>query len=57
MIGIFSRERCELLAQALAALGSSRAMVVHGAGNLDEFAPAGATFVAELTDGRCAATS
>ncbi len=50
--GIFSRERCELLAQAHAALGSSRAMVVHGAGNLDEFAPAGATFVAELTDGK-----
>ena len=50
--GIFSRERCELLAQAHAALGSSRAMVVHGAGNLDEFAPAGATFVAELSDGR-----
>jgi len=50
--GIFSRERCELLAQAHAALGSSRAMVVHGAGGLDEFAPAGATFVAELTDGK-----
>jgi len=50
--GIFSRERCELLAQAHAALGSSRAMVVHGAGNLDEFAPAGATFVAELSEGR-----
>jgi anthranilate phosphoribosyltransferase len=50
--GIFSRERCELLAQAHAALGSSRAMVVHGAGGLDEFAPAGTTFVAELTDGK-----
>jgi anthranilate phosphoribosyltransferase len=50
--GIFSRERCELLAQAHAALGSSRAMVVHGAGGLDEFAPTGATFVAELTDGQ-----
>jgi anthranilate phosphoribosyltransferase len=50
--GIFSRERCELLAQAHAALGSSRAMVVHGAGGLDEFAPAGATFVAELSDGK-----
>ena len=50
--GIFSRERCELLAQAHAALGSQRAMVVHGAGGLDEFAPAGATFVAELSDGK-----
>jgi anthranilate phosphoribosyltransferase len=50
--GIFSRERCELLAQAHAALGSERALVVHGAGGLDEFAPAGTTFVAELADGR-----
>ncbi|HLK93319.1 MAG TPA: anthranilate phosphoribosyltransferase [Polyangia bacterium] len=49
--GIFSRERCELLAQAHGALGSKRAMVVHGAGGLDEFAPAGATFVAELGAG------
>ncbi|HXJ20403.1 MAG TPA: anthranilate phosphoribosyltransferase [Polyangia bacterium] len=50
--GIFSREHCELLAQAHAALGSQRAMVVHGAGGLDEFAPAGATFVAELSGGK-----
>jgi anthranilate phosphoribosyltransferase len=49
--GIFSRERCELLARAHGALGSQRALVVHGAGGLDEFAPAGATFVAELADG------
>ena len=40
--GIFSRERCEILAEAHGALGSKRAMVVHGAGGLDEFAPAGA---------------
>ena len=46
--GIFSRERAELLAQAHAALGSRRAMVVHGTGGLDEFAPAGSTFVAQL---------
>ena len=49
--GVFARERCELLAQAHGALGSRRALVVHGAGGLDEFAPAGATFVAELDDG------
>jgi anthranilate phosphoribosyltransferase len=49
--GIFSRERCEILAQAHGALGSNRAMVVHGAGGLDEFAPAGSTFVAELANG------
>jgi anthranilate phosphoribosyltransferase len=49
--GIFARERCEILAQAHGALGSKRAMVVHGAGGLDEFAPSGSTFVAELGDG------
>ena len=46
--GIFARDRCELLAKAHGALGSRRALVIHGAGGLDEFAPAGATFVAEL---------
>ena len=51
MNGIFSRERCEPLARAHAALGSERALVVHGAGQLDEIAPAGTTHVAELRDG------
>ena len=50
--GVFARERVELLARAHGALGSQRALVVHGAGGLDEFAPAGATFVAELADGK-----
>ena len=50
--GVFARERVELLARAHDALGSQRALVVHGAGGLDEFAPAGATFVAELADGK-----
>ncbi|HVZ86228.1 MAG TPA: anthranilate phosphoribosyltransferase [Polyangia bacterium] len=49
--GIFSRERCSALAEAHGALGSRRAMVIHGAGGLDEFAPAGATHVAELAGG------
>jgi anthranilate phosphoribosyltransferase len=49
--GVFASERCELLARAHGQLGSERAMVVHGAGGLDEFAPAGATQVAELADG------
>jgi anthranilate phosphoribosyltransferase len=50
--GIFAKDRCELLARAHGALGARRALVIHGAGGLDEFAPAGATFVAELTDGK-----
>jgi anthranilate phosphoribosyltransferase len=50
--GVFARERCEFLAKAHGQMGSLRAMVVHGDGDLDEFAPAGATFVAELADGQ-----
>ncbi len=50
--GIFAKDRCELLARAHGVLGARRALVIHGAGGLDEFAPAGATFVAELTDGK-----
>ncbi|MES1205174.1 MAG: anthranilate phosphoribosyltransferase [Pseudomonadota bacterium] len=49
--GVFSRDRCELLARAHQALGAERVMVVNGAGGLDEFAPSGATLVAELRDG------
>jgi anthranilate phosphoribosyltransferase len=49
--GVFARERCEALAHAHQRLGTQRAWVVHGAGNLDEVAPRGATFVAELREG------
>jgi anthranilate phosphoribosyltransferase len=50
--GVFAGERCEFLARAHGQLGSERAMVLHGAGGLDEMAPAGATQVAELSDGQ-----
>jgi anthranilate phosphoribosyltransferase len=46
--GVFARERCEFLARAHAQMGAVRAMVVYGAGGLDEFAPEGATWVSEL---------
>jgi anthranilate phosphoribosyltransferase len=49
--GVFAAERCEFLAEAHGLLGSERALVVHGAGGLDEFAPAGETHVAELAGG------
>jgi anthranilate phosphoribosyltransferase len=49
--GVFARERCEFLACAHGQLGSRRAMVVYGNGGLDEFAPTGPTFVAELDQG------
>jgi anthranilate phosphoribosyltransferase len=49
--GVFGRDRCELLARAHGVLGSPRALVIHGAPGLDEFAPTGTTHVAELKDG------
>jgi len=49
--GVFAQDRCAFLARAHKALGSRRALVVHGQGGLDEIAPAGPTHVAELTEG------
>jgi anthranilate phosphoribosyltransferase len=49
--GVFAKDRCELLARAHGVLGSPRALVIHGAPGLDEFAPTGTTHVAELKDG------
>jgi anthranilate phosphoribosyltransferase len=49
--GVFAKDRCELLARAHGVLGSDRALVIHGASGLDEFAPTGQTHVAELRDG------
>jgi anthranilate phosphoribosyltransferase len=49
--GVFTAERCEFLARAHGQLGSTRALVVHGAGGLDELAPRGPTRVAELAEG------
>jgi anthranilate phosphoribosyltransferase len=49
--GVFGRDRIELLARAHGVLGSHRALVVHGSPGLDEFAPTGTTYLAELKDG------
>jgi anthranilate phosphoribosyltransferase len=50
--GVFAPDRCDFLARAHGQMGSVRAMVVHGASGLDEFAPAGKTQVAELDQGK-----
>ncbi len=50
--GVYAADRCEFLARAHAQLGSLRALVVHGAGGLDELSPRGLTHVAELSNGQ-----
>ena len=52
MVGVFSRQWVEPLANVLKNLGSERAFVVHGSDGLDEITTSGATAVASLEDGK-----
>ncbi len=52
LIGVFHRQWIEPMAKVLAQLGSERAWVVHGSDGLDEITTTGATYVAELRDGK-----
>ncbi|MCC6243075.1 MAG: anthranilate phosphoribosyltransferase [Gemmatimonadaceae bacterium] len=51
VVGVAEPARLPLLADALAALGTRRALVVHGAPGLDEISPLGETQVLEVEDG------
>ena len=51
VVGVYDRTWCHHVAAALGALGLRRAAAVHGAGNLDEIAVHGETFVALWDDG------
>jgi anthranilate phosphoribosyltransferase len=51
MVGVFSRQWIEPLAQVLKNLGSEAAWVVHGSDGLDEITTAGPTHVAALENG------
>jgi anthranilate phosphoribosyltransferase len=51
LLGVYSPDLCEKLASVLGRLGSRRALVVCGAGNVDEFTVTGDTEVAELNNG------
>jgi anthranilate phosphoribosyltransferase len=51
MVGVFSRQWVEPLAQVLKNLGSEAAWVVHGSDGLDEITTAGVTHVAALEEG------
>jgi anthranilate phosphoribosyltransferase len=52
LLGVYSPDLCEKLANVLGRLGSRRALVVCGAGNVDEFTVTGDTKVAELNNGK-----
>jgi anthranilate phosphoribosyltransferase len=52
VLGVFSADVLDVVAETLAELGTEHAFVVHGAGNLDEFSLAGPTIVAEVSGGK-----
>ena len=51
MVGVFSRQWVQPLAQVLKNLGSESAWVVHGSDGLDEITLTGPTFVSALHNG------
>jgi anthranilate phosphoribosyltransferase len=51
LLGVFSPDWVEPLANVLASLGAENAWVVHGEGGLDELSPGGASKVAQLKNG------
>ena len=51
VMGVFARNKVELVAEAMAQLGMRRGMVVHGADGLDELTLTGPTTIAEVRDG------
>lgn len=51
VVGVADRARMELIAGALAELGSTRALVLHGEPGMDEVSPIGRTTVLDVRDG------
>jgi anthranilate phosphoribosyltransferase len=52
LVGVFARQWIVPMAEVLGRLGTERAWVVHGSDGLDEITTTGASYVAELQDGR-----
>ncbi|MEQ9688433.1 MAG: anthranilate phosphoribosyltransferase, partial [Bauldia litoralis] len=52
LLGVYSPDWVEPLANVLRSLGAERAWVVHGDGGLDEISPSGETKVASLENGK-----
>lgn len=51
VLGVFSADVVDLVAETLAELGTAHALVVHGAGGLDEISLCGPTLIAEVKRG------
>ena len=51
LLGVFSKDYVPLIADALRMMGAEHALVVHGAGGLDEISLAGPTMVSEVCSG------
>ncbi len=52
VVGVYSGELIEILAEVLGKIGIKRALVVHGASGLDEISNTGPSQMAELKDGQ-----
>lgn len=52
LLGVFARKWIAPMAETLGRLGSTRAWVVHGSDGMDELTTTGASYVAELKDGK-----
>jgi anthranilate phosphoribosyltransferase len=52
VVGVYSDDLVEKLAEALSMLGLRRALVVHGSDGLDEITISGSTRIAEVRDGQ-----
>jgi anthranilate phosphoribosyltransferase len=51
LVGVYAADLAETVARVLALLGARRALVVHGAGGIDELSPAGPNVVYEVEEG------
>ena len=54
LLGVYSREWIEPMAEVLSALGTEKAWVVHGSDGLDEMTTTGETHIAALDNGQVA---
>jgi anthranilate phosphoribosyltransferase len=57
VVGVYAESLVEPIAQVLQRLGVDHALVVHGAGGLDELTPTGENLMAEVRDGKVTVTT